>query len=129
MKSVVTLREFQYPDDYPSVRQLWESIEKGIHLGRSDTLDEIGKKIQRDPDLFLIAEDSGRVVGAVMGGFDGRRGFIYHLAVSAAFQSRGIGSLLMREVERRLQTRGCLKCYLLITVDNRDIAGFYERHG
>ena len=49
---------------------------------RSDTLDEISKKIIRDPNLFLVAEQKGVIIGAVIGGFDGRRGLVYHLAVA-----------------------------------------------
>jgi ribosomal protein S18 acetylase RimI-like enzyme len=49
-----------------------------------------------------------------MGGYDGRRGMIYHLAVDHAYRARGIGKLLMDEVERRLQAKGCRKAYLLV---------------
>ena len=62
----------------------------------------------------------------MIGGFDGRRGLIYHLAVDAAFRQHGIGSLLMQEVERRLKAKGCLKCYLLVTVENDSAMHFYE---
>ena len=55
------------------------------------------------------------MVGTVIGGFDGRRGLIYHLAVEPGFRKRGIGSLLMEEVERRLKGKGCLRCYLMVT--------------
>ena len=116
--SGITLREFQYPGDYPAVRLLWENAGSGIHVRRSDDPDEIQKKLLRDPDLFLVAEAGGRLIGTVIGGFDGRRGLIYHLAVEAAFRQQGVGSLLMEEVERRLKARGCLKCYLMVAVDN-----------
>ena len=99
--SEIKIREFCFPSDYDSVYRLWESIEKGVHVGRSDTLAEIGKKITRDPDLFLIAEADGAIIGSVIGGFDGRRGLIYHLAVAASFRGLGIGSRLMDEVEAR----------------------------
>ena len=69
-----------------------------MHVGRSDTLAEIEKKIARDPDLFLIAEINENIVGSVIGGFDGRRGLIYHLAVAKEFRGRGIGSSLLNEV-------------------------------
>jgi ribosomal protein S18 acetylase RimI-like enzyme len=99
-----------------------------LGIGRSDTRDESAKKLQRDPDLFLVAEDdchpeprpersrrgSRRIIGTVMGGYDGRRGMIYHLAVDHAYRARGIGKLLMDEVERRLQAKGCRKAYLLV---------------
>jgi ribosomal protein S18 acetylase RimI-like enzyme len=124
--SGITLREFRYPVDYPSVRLLWENAGSGIHVRRSDDPDEIQKKLLRDPDLFLVAEAGGRLIGTVIGGFDGRRGLIYHLAVEAAFRQLGVGSLLMQEVERRLKARGCLKCYLMVAVDNDGAMRFYE---
>jgi len=127
--SSVQIREFKFPSDYEQVYELWRSIEKGVHVGRSDTLDEIGKKIGRDPDLFLVAESNGKIIGAVMGGYDGRRGLIYHLAVASSFRGQGIGSNLMDEVESRLRAKGCLKCYLLITVDNLEVANYYMQRG
>lgn len=125
----VKFREFRFPTDYEAVYQLWKSIEKGVHVGRSDTLDEIGKKFGRDPELFLVAESDGAIIGSVIGGFDGRRGLIYHLAVAASFRGMGIGSRLMDEVEARLRAKGCLKCYLLVTIDNPEAEGYYQGRG
>jgi ribosomal protein S18 acetylase RimI-like enzyme len=125
----VQIRGFEFPSDYEQVVELWQSIDRGVHLGRSDTLTEIEKKISRDPDLFLVAESEGDIVGAVIGGFDGRRGLIYHLAVASAFRGRGIGSDLMKEVESRLRAKGCLKCYLMVTLDNIEVAEYYAQHG
>ncbi len=87
------------------------------------------KKLQRDPDLFLVAEADGKIVGTVIGGFDGRRGLIYHLAVEAAYRKLGTGSMLMDEVERRLKAKGCVKCYLMVTADNENAIHFYEQRG
>lgn len=125
----VRIRQFRYPDDYKMVVHFWSSIEKGMHVGRSDTPAEIEKKLERDPDLFLVAELDGAIVGSVIGGFDGRRGLIYHFAVAASFRGQGVGSRLMSEVEARLRTKGCLKCYLLVERDNEDAAQFYQRRG
>ena len=125
----VQIREFRFPVDYDQVYQLWESIEKGVRVGRSDTPREIEKKLERDPDLFLVAESDGRIIGSVIGGFDGRRGLIYHLAVAAEFRTNGIGTQLMDELESRLRAKGCLKSYLLVTVDNLEAEEYYKRHG
>ena len=125
----IQIREFRFPADYEQVIELWRGIEKGVHVGRSDTLDEIRKKIIRDPDLFLVAESKGNIIGAVMGGFDGRRGLIYHLAVASSFRGQGIGSGLMDEVESRLRAKGCLKSYLLVTLDNIEVADYYMQRG
>jgi ribosomal protein S18 acetylase RimI-like enzyme len=127
--SSIQIREFRSPNDYEPVLQLWQEIEKGVRVGRSDTLPEIQKKLARDPDLFLLAESEGEIVGSVIGGFDGRRGLIYHLAVAAPFRGQGIGSCLMEEVESRLRAKGCLKCYLLVTDDNPEAEAYYQQHG
>jgi ribosomal protein S18 acetylase RimI-like enzyme len=124
--SAPRLREFRFPDDYPAARFLWENAGSGIHVRRSDEPEEIQKKLQRDPDLFLVAEVNGKIIGTVIGGFDGRRGLIYHLAVEAAFRQQGVGNLLMQEVERRLKSKGCLKCYLMVAADNEGAMRFYE---
>ena len=124
----VRLREFTW-EDWPGVLALWRSAGPGIHLGRSDAPEEVRKKWQHDPDLFLIAESDGQPVGAVMGGFDGRRGIVYHLAVSPAHRRQGIGRLLMIELERRMAARGCVKSYLLAIPENHEAVAFYRRLG
>lgn len=125
----ITIREFNFPDDYKAAIELWSSMEKGVRIGRSDTPEEIQKKLSRDPDLFLVAELAGKIIGTVIGGYDGRRGLIYHLAVSPELRGRGIGSRLMAEVENRLRAKGCLKCYLIALEDNIEAMLFYERLG
>lgn len=123
------IREFRFPDDFSQVEDLWASMEKGVNLGSSDTPDEIQKKLNHDPDLFLVAEDDGQIIGTVIGGYDGRRGLIYHLAVSASSRGRGIGSRLMSELESRLRAKGCIRCYLLVTTDNDEAMHYYEKRG
>jgi len=126
---VFSIRNFRYPEDYAAVRALWESMEKGVNVGRSDAPEEIEKKAAHDPDLFLVAEVEGKVVGSVIGGFDGRRGLIYHLAVAGDYRNQGLASRLMEEVERRLREKGCLKCYLLVLNGNDEAARFYKHRG
>ncbi len=127
--SSVCIREFHFGSDYARAKSLWENMEKGIHLGLSDSPAEMQKKLQRDPDLFLVAEAGNELIGTVVGGFDGRRGIIYHLAVRKDHQGRGIGSHLMDEVESRLRAKGCIRCYLLVTPDNPEAMHYYEKHG
>ena len=123
------IRNFRFPEDFSQVESLWASIEKGVNLGRSDTLEEIQKKYTHDPDLFLVAEENGQIVGTVIGGYDGRRGLIYHLAVTASFRGRGIGSRLMDEIESRLRAKGCIRSYLMVTTDNQEAMRYYEKRG
>jgi ribosomal protein S18 acetylase RimI-like enzyme len=64
-----------------------------------------------------------------VGGFDGRRGMVYHLAVEESFRSQGTGEMLMEELEHRLRIKGCIRCYLLVTTENDGAIRFYEKHG
>lgn len=128
MKTPANIRRFNFPDDYPSVIELWEHASPDIHIGRSDTPEELNKKVQHDPDLFIVAELNGDIIGTVIGGFDGRRGMIYHLAVDAEFRGLGIGTSLMETIDDRLRNRGCLRSYLL--VGRESSAGqFYTEQG
>lgn len=125
---MITIREFKLTD-YDTVYALWQNSGPGVGVGRSDTREEIEKKLQRDQDLFLVARDAGKIIGTVIGGYDGRRGIIYHLAVDKAYRGNGIGKMLMAEVEKRLATKGCLKAYLLVTRENTDVIEFYRALG
>jgi len=124
----VRLREFRFPSDYPAALDLWQRSGPGVHVGPSDTREEIARKVERDPDLFLVAETEGRILGTVIGGFDGRRGMVYHLAVDPAERKRGLGRQLMDEVEQRLRNKGCYKAYLLV-MDGNGAVEFYKNLG
>lgn len=123
------LSTFKYPDDYAPVYEFWESIGGGIRISRSDEPDEIKKKIQRDPDLFILAKLDGELVGTVLGGFDGRRGMMYHLAVHPDHRYQGIANSLVQELENRLKAKGCIRYYLMVTPDNIDGKSFYDHGG
>lgn len=127
--TALRIREFIYPEDYPAARALWDTAGPGIQVRRSDEPEEIQKKLTRDPDLFLVAEMDGKLVGTVLGGFDGRRGMVYHLAVDASVREQGIGAQLMDELERRLKAKGCIRSYLLVTTENESAMRFYEKRG
>jgi ribosomal protein S18 acetylase RimI-like enzyme len=128
MNPSLTIREFRYPEDYQAVIELWSNAGPGIHLAKSDTEQEIKKKLLRDRDLFLVMESEAEIIGAVLGGYDGRRGMVYHLVVAPKYQHQGLGKALMQALEERLRQKGCLKAYLLVTKDN-DAANFYEALG
>lgn len=125
----ISLRTFRFPDDYEEVYHLWETSGEGIQLRHSDEPQEIRKKIQRDPDLFILAENDDEIIGAVLGGYDGRRGLMYHLAVKKEYRRMGIGEQLQDELESRLQEKGCTRYYLLVTPDNEVAIRFYENRG
>lgn len=124
-----SIRTFVFEKDYDAVRDLWVKSGPGIQLSTSDEPGEIQKKLARDPELFLVAEDDGKIVGTVLGGFDGRRGIVYHLAVIPEGRRHGLGRALMEAVEARLRAMGCLKYYLLVTKDNDAALAFYDDFG
>lgn len=125
----ISIREFHYPEDYPAAIELWWATEEGVRVGPSDAPAEIEKKLRRDPDLFLVAEANTKLIGTVIGGFDGRRGFVYHLAVAASFRRSGVGSRLLVELEWRLRAKGCIRCYLLVRPGNSPAIRHYEKGG
>jgi ribosomal protein S18 acetylase RimI-like enzyme len=114
-------------DDYDAVVDLWTAA--GITLNESDTMPELLKSLQRDPELFIVAESEQALLGAVLGRFDGRRGHVNHLAVHPKYQSQSIGRMLMDELTKRLEHLGCLKVNLHVTPDNEKVMGFYRRLG
>ena len=127
MVSGVHLRVFRFPADFAAVRHVWDGNEKGVRAGASDETAEIEKKLERDPELFLVAGKDREIIGQAIGGFDGLRGLISHLAVSAPLTGRGVRERLMDEVESRLRARGCRKCYLLVTPDYPDAMTYWSR--
>jgi ribosomal protein S18 acetylase RimI-like enzyme len=125
----VQIKTFEFDKHFGAVLALWEASGPGIRISPSDSSEKIKHKLERDPDLFLVAEEDGEVIGAVLGGYDGRRGIVYHLAVQREWQNRGVGRSLMRELETRLRDKGCIKYYLLVTKDNPEAVAFYEHIG
>ena len=120
------IREFTI-DDYPEVLALWQEV--GLVISRSDSQEGLRQKLERDADLFLVSQENKRIVGVVMGCWDGRRGWINHLAVASDQQGNGLGSLLVTQVEERLKAKGCQKVNLLIEANNSGVQGFYELLG
>ena len=109
---------------------LWAGIfVGGYEAPHNDPAVSIDLKTAYDPELFLVAVDGSHLVGTVMGGYDGHRGWIYALAVDENERHRGIGTELMAEAERRLKGRGCLKVNLQVMPDNEGVVRFYQELG
>jgi ribosomal protein S18 acetylase RimI-like enzyme len=85
--------------------------------------------MKADPGLLLVATWQGTVAGTVMGGYDGNRGWIYWLAVDPGHRRRGIATALLRQVERLLAERGCLKVNLQVLESNAQTVAFYQKLG
>lgn len=90
----------------------------------------ISKKSEVDDGLLFVAEnESGRMIGSVMCGYDGHRGWIYSLAVSPDDRRKGIGKQLMVHAEKALKARGCVKINLQIMEGNDEVESFYRNLG
>lgn len=90
---------------------------------------DIARKLAHDAAGFLVVEVGGRVVGSVMAGYDGHRGWVNYLAVEPAHQRAGLGAVLMKEAERVLAQAGCPKVNLQVRATNGPAVGFYETIG
>ena len=118
------IREFKL-EDFTAVISLWQDA--GLELNRSDSFEGIERKLERDPDLFLVGEEDHQILAAIMAGFDGRRCWVYHMAVHPYGQGRGWGALLLEELEKRVKAKGCEKVNLLLEPSYTEVITFFER--
>jgi len=123
----IAIRPFEI-SDYDAVLALWRSGAPGIELRSSDSRAKVAK-CQRDRELFLVALLDECIVGVVMGGWGGRRGWIHHLAVSPQARGQGIARALVCDLEERLARVGCLKVNLLVRQDNSAARSLYTALG
>jgi ribosomal protein S18 acetylase RimI-like enzyme len=114
--------------DHDEVIALWRATE-GIGLTVSDEREAIGAYLARNPGMSFVAVAGGRIVGAVLGGHDGRRGYLHHLAVTPAWRHHGIGRALVEAVLVELKAAGMLKCNLFLYAHNESGRVFWEKHG
>lgn len=116
------------PDDTAAVVTLWEAA--GLLRPWNDPHRDIERKLAMEDDLFLVAIDPHDVlVGSVMAGYDGHRGWVNYLAVDPQRRAEGWGRSLMQEAEQRLLSAGCPKLNLQVRSDNRSAVEFYRRIG
>ncbi|MEX0762752.1 MAG: GNAT family acetyltransferase [Dehalococcoidia bacterium] len=110
------------------VIQLWELVfdYETAHNAPASVIDA---KVAVADGLFFVAINGNTVLGTVMGGYDGHRGWIYSLAVHPDHRKQGIGSRLLAFAEEHLTSRGCVKINLQIMEDNRQVQQFYEASG
>jgi ribosomal protein S18 acetylase RimI-like enzyme len=114
-------------DDAPALIELWTAA--GLKFRPGDVPAELAAVLARDPDLVLLAADRQGLAAAVLGTFDGRRGWVNRLATRPSRRGHGHATALLAELERRLAAKGCRKVNLLIEADNQLVTGFYEHNG
>lgn len=116
------------PADEPTVIALWQETLPGT-APHHDPATSIRTKLADGGDLFFVAEVDGEVVGTVMGGYDGHRGWLYSVAVRLSHRRRGVGTALIRHVEAAMAERGCPKVNLQVLPTNAEVVAFYEQLG
>jgi putative acetyltransferase len=115
--------------DYEAVVGFWRGQE-GIGLNESDERAPLERFLARNPDMSLVARDAaGEVIGAVLCGHDGRRGYLHHLAVGEAFRGRGLGRALVERCLAQLASQGIPKCNIFLFDDNAEGRKFWECMG
>jgi ribosomal protein S18 acetylase RimI-like enzyme len=127
----MTIRPYDDTTDRAEVIRIWKEL-LGYETGHNEPGRAIDKKIATRDGLFFVAHDDGdsnAVIGTIMAGYDGHRGWIYSLAVCPTQQKRGVGAALLRHAEAALHRRGCVKVNLQITETNAGVVRFYEKHG
>ena len=115
--------------DYDAVYSLWISC-RGMGLNNlDDSKDGMDRFLKRNPNTCLIAEINDRIVGVIIAGDDGRRGYIYHTAVDTEFRHKGIGSMLVSAVMEALKQQGVNKVALVVFEKNLSGNAFWEKCG
>jgi len=118
--------------DYDEALALWQASE-GVGLSQADSREAIARYLERNPGLSFAARAGGELVGAVLAGHDGRRGFLHHLAVKPAYRRQGIGRALTERCLAALRAEGIEKTHLFVYAENHAgrqfwrSLGWYER--
>jgi ribosomal protein S18 acetylase RimI-like enzyme len=123
----LVIREFTM-GDYDPAYALW-SAAVGVGLSQADEAGNIARFLEHNPGLSFVAEDEAKIVGAVLCGTDGRRGFLHHLAVDAAHRRSGIGRQLVQRCLSALSAAGMRKCHIFVIADNVEGQRFWRSIG
>ncbi|MFD2178172.1 GNAT family N-acetyltransferase [Veronia pacifica] len=124
---MIKIREMNIAD-YEAVIALWAQTE-GMSIRDADSKENIARYLVRNPGLSFIAESNNEIVGAVLVGTDGRRGYLQHLAVSEKYRGQHIGKKLVDNATNALAVLGIPKTHLFVYNDNINAQQFYERMG
>jgi putative acetyltransferase len=114
--------------DYDAVIALWRRTE-GVGLNESDTRRATAAFLRHNPRLSFVAERDGRIIGAVLCGHDGRRGYLHHLAVSKRYRKQDIGRRLVNACLAKLRKIGIPKCNIFIFANNAAGMKFWSHTG
>jgi ribosomal protein S18 acetylase RimI-like enzyme len=126
-KNAIRIRPLRIAD-YESAHAIWRKA-PGVGVNESDSRAGIGQFLRRNPGLSLVATSGGRVIGTVLCGHDGRRGYLHHLAIARPWQRRGIGRRLVSSCLENLRVEGIPKCSLFIFRTNISGKAFWKSLG
>ena len=116
-------------DDYDRVYALWMSCKNMGFNDLDDARDGIDKYLRRNPNTCFLALEGEALMGVILAGHDGRRGFIHHMAVGEAYRHRGVGTALVETALDALKAEGIHKVALLVFKYNEAGNAFWERMG
>ena len=117
-------------DDYDEVFALWQAVEGiGLHPDECDSRGGVTRYLARNPATCFVARNGAELIGAVMCGHEGRRGYLNHLAVAGGYRRQGIGKALVAQCTAALKEEGIAKCNLFVFADNAAAMAFWERTG
>ena len=122
--TTIRLRQMQ-AEDFDALYELWTTT-PGVDVTRADTPEGLERFLNRNPGLSFVAESGGQIVGAIMCGHDGRRGFIHHLVVYTPFRRQGVASMLVTRSLNTLELIDLEKCHLFIRQDNQAGLKFWK---
>ena len=112
--------------DGDELRKLWAAVGFGS-LGDDDR--SLARLARRNPGLVLVASEGGRIVGSALGAFDGRRGWIYHVATAESHRRQGVATKLVSQVEVGLADLGCPKVTVIVRDESDGGRGFWKARG
>ena len=115
------------PDDFEATLALWKATE-GLGNGPGDSVEALGRFVERNRGLSLVATD-GEIVGALLCGHDGRRGLIYHLAVAPEYRRQNIAREMVRSCFSALKAHGIERCLILVQAENKAALEFWKAVG
>ncbi|WP_083232621.1 GNAT family acetyltransferase [Endozoicomonas atrinae] len=125
-KPEMKIRTFKL-EDTETVISLWQQC--GLTTAQNNPEKDIERKIANDDGLFLVGEIDNKVIGSVMGGYEGHRGWVNYLAINPQWQKYGFGKALMEHLENKLSRLGCPKINLQVRSTNQQVLRFYRSLG
>ncbi len=113
--------------DEPEVLRLWQAC--GLTVAHNDPVKDIRRKMAVQAELFLVGVLHGRIIATIMAGYEGHRGWLNYLAVSADMRKRGYARQMVSAAEEGLRSLGCPKINLQVRTSNLEAIAFYHKMG